>query len=177
MTTAEARIRGNERREIEQDLSKLVTGEVKFDPFSRVLYSTDASIYQMEPIGVVIPKSTDDVQATVQYCSDNNIPMLPRAGGTSLAGQTVNHAVVIDFSKYLDSIIEINQEEQWARVQPGIILDQFNKQLAPYDLHYAPDPTTSSRACVGGGIGNNTCGSHSVIYGKTLEVGMSSVCR
>lgn len=169
MTTAEARIRGNERREIEQDLSKLVTGEVKFDPFSRVLYSTDASIYQMEPIGVVIPKSTDDVQATVQYCSDNNIPMLPRAGGTSLAGQTVNHAVVIDFSKYLDSIIEINQEEQWAKVQPGIILDQFNKQLAPYDLHYAPDPTTSSRACVGGGIGNNTCGSHSVIYGKTLD--------
>ena len=169
MTTAEARIRGSERREIEQDLSKLVTGEVKFDPFSRVLYSTDASIYQMEPIGVVIPKNTDDVQATIQYCSDNKIPILPRAGGTSLAGQTVNHAVVIDFSKYLDSIIEINEEEHWARVQPGIILDQFNKQLAPYNLHYAPDPTTSSRACVGGGIGNNTCGSHSVIYGKTLD--------
>ena len=123
----------------------------------------------MEPIGVVIPKNTDDVQATIQYCSDNKIPILPRAGGTSLAGQTVNHAVVIDFSKYLDSIIEINDEEHWARVQPGIILDQFNKQLAPYNLHYAPDPTTASRACVGGGIGNNTCGSHSVIYGKTLD--------
>jgi anaerobic glycerol-3-phosphate dehydrogenase C subunit len=169
MTISATRIRGKERQEIEQDLKTRVDGEVKFDPFSRVLYSTDASIYQMEPIGVVIPKNTDDVQATIEYCSQNNIPILPRAGGTSLAGQTVNHAVVIDFSKYLTSIIEINEEEHWARVQPGIILDQFNKQLSPYNLHYAPDPTTASRACVGGGIGNNTCGSHSVIYGKTID--------
>ncbi len=167
-TTAN-RIRASERRELEQELRQRVSGEVRFDPFSRVLYSTDASIYQMEPVGVVIPRSAADVQAVVEVARANGVPVLPRAGGTSLAGQTVNHAIVMDFSKCLNQVVEVNREESWARVQPGIVLDQLNRELLPYGLMYAPDPTTSSRACVGGGIGNNTCGAHSVIYGKSLD--------
>ena len=167
-TTAN-RIRVSERRELEQELRKRVSGEVRFDPFSRVLYSTDASIYQMEPVGVVIPRSAADVQATIEVARENGVPVLPRAGGTSLAGQTVNHAIVMDFSKYLNQVVEVNREASWARVQPGIVLDQLNRELLPHGLMYAPDPTTSNRACVGGGIGNNTCGAHSVIYGKSLD--------
>ena len=170
MTTATAqRIRGREREELAQEIGRRVSGEVRFDPFSRVLYSTDASIYQMQPVGVVIPRSVDDVLAVMEVARDNQVPVLPRSGGTSLAGQTVNHAIVMDFSKYMNQVLEVNEEERWARVQPGIILDQLNRHLARYNLQYAPDPTTSSRACVGGGIGNNTCGAHSVIYGKTLD--------
>ena len=168
-TTAGQRIQGRERAELAEELQKRVSGEVRFDPFSRVLYSTDASIYQMEPVGVVIPRSVEDVLAVIEIARDNRVPVLPRAGGTGLAGQSVNHAIVMDFSKYLNQVVEVNQEEQWVRVQPGIVLDQLNRYLAPYNLQYAPDPTTSNRACVGGGIGNNTCGAHSVIYGKTLD--------
>jgi len=168
-TTAATRVHASERGDIENALKRRVSGEVRFDPFSRVLYSTDASIYQMEPVGVVIPRNVEDVLAVIDVAKENGVPVLPRAGGTSLAGQTVNHAIVTDFSKYLNQIIEVNQEEQWARVQPGIVLDDLNRQLLPYGLMYAPDPTTSSRACVGGGVGNNTCGAHSVIYGKTLD--------
>ena len=169
VTTAAARVHASERDDIESALKSRVSGEVKFDPFTRVLYSTDASIYQMEPVGVVIPRNVEDVLGVIQVANETGVPVLPRAGGTSLAGQTVNHAIVTDFSKYLNQIIEVNKEEQWARVQPGIVLDDLNRQLIPYGLMYAPDPTTSSRACVGGGVGNNTCGAHSVIYGKTLD--------
>ncbi|HAI99815.1 MAG TPA: oxidoreductase, partial [Dehalococcoidia bacterium] len=168
-STAATRVHGKEREELADILRKRVSGEVRFDPFSRVLYSTDASIYQMEPVGVVIPQNVDDVLAAMEVARENNIPLLPRAGGTSLAGQTVNHAIVIDFSKNLNQVLEVNSEEGWARVQPGIVLDQLNRELAPHGMMYAPDPTTSSRACVGGGIGNNTCGAHSVIYGKSLD--------
>ena len=137
-TTAATRVHASERSDIERALKLRVSGEVRFDPFSRVLYSTDASIYQMEPVGVVIPRNVEDVLAVIEVASDNGIPVLPRAGGTSLAGQTVNHAIVADFSKYLNQIIEVNQEEQWARVQPGIVLDDLNRQLLPYGLMYAP---------------------------------------
>ena len=171
MATTEAarRIQGSERAELAEELRKRVSGEVRFDPFSRVLYSTDASIYQMEPVGVVIPRNEEDVQAVVEIARDNRVPVLPRAGGTGLAGQSVNHAIVMDFSKYLNQVVELNREENWVKVQPGIVLDQLNRYLAAHGLQYAPDPTTSNRACVGGGIGNNTCGAHSVIYGKTLD--------
>ena len=154
---------------LEHELRQLVEGEVRFDPFSKVLYSTDASIYRMEPVGVVIPRHKDDVLAAVDVARRNNVPILPRGGGTSLAGQTVNHAIVLDFSKYMDSLLEVNPAEKWARVQPGIVLDTLNAQLAPHALKYAPDPSTANRASVGGGIGNNSCGSHSVIYGKTSD--------
>jgi FAD/FMN-containing dehydrogenase/Fe-S oxidoreductase len=169
VTTAARRVHASERDEIDNALKRRVSGEVRFDAFSRVLYSTDASIYQMEPVGVVIPRNVEDVLAVIEVAKESGVPVLPRAGGTSLAGQTVNHAIVTDFSKYLNQIIEVNQEEQWARVQPGIVLDDLNRQLLPYNLMYAPDPTTSNRACVGGGVGNNSCGAHSVIYGKTLD--------
>ncbi len=168
-TSAAARIRGKEREELAQELRRRVSGEVRFDKFSRILYSTDASIYQMEPVGVVIPRSVEDVVAVVELARANGVPVLPRGGGTALAGQTVNHAIVVDFSKYLNKLLEVNREEHWARVQPGIVLEQLNKQILAQGLHYAPDPTTANRACVGGGIGNNTCGAHSVIYGKTLD--------
>ena len=159
----------SQTRTLEQELRKQVEGEVRFDDFSKVLYSTDASIYQMEPVGVVIPRHKDDVLAVIDVARRNGVPILPRGGGTSLAGQTVNHAIVLDFSKYMDSLIEVNPHERWARVQPGIVLDTLNGLLAPHGLKYAPDPSTSNRASVGGGIGNNSCGSHSVIYGKTSD--------
>ncbi len=171
MATTEAarRIQGRERAELAAELRKRVSGEVRFDPFSRVLYSTDASIYQMEPVGVVIPRSADDIHAVMEIARDNRVPVLPRGGGTGLAGQTINHGIVMDFSKYLNQVVEFNREESWVKVQPGIVLDHLNRYLAAHGLQYAPDPTTSNRACVGGGIGNNTCGAHSVIYGKTLD--------
>ncbi len=171
MATTEAarRIQGSERAELAEQLRKRVSGEVRFDPFSRVLYSTDASIYQMEPVGVVIPRNTEDILAVMEIARDNRVPVLPRGGGTGLAGQTINHGIVMDFSKYMNQVVELNREESWVKVQPGIVLDSLNRYLAAHGLQYAPDPTTSNRACVGGGIGNNTCGAHSVIYGKTLD--------
>ena len=131
-STAATQIHGKEREELADILRKRVSGEVRFDPFSRVLYSTDASIYQMEPVGVVIPQNVDDVLAAMEVARENNIPLLPRAGGTSLAGQTVNHAIVIDFSKNLNQVLEVNSEEGWARVQPGIVLDQLNREPVSY---------------------------------------------
>ena len=168
-TTSSTRARTHEGEELARELRKRVSGEVRFDAFSRVLYSTDASIYQMEPVGVVIPQNVEDVLAVMELAGKYRIPILPRCGGTSLAGQAVNHAIVMDFSKYMNRVLEINQEERWARVEPGIVLDELNRHLEPFGLQYAPDPTTSNRACVGGGVGNNTCGTHSVIYGKTID--------
>ncbi|HIN28619.1 TPA: anaerobic glycerol-3-phosphate dehydrogenase subunit C [Candidatus Poribacteria bacterium] len=154
-------------------LSKQIEGEVRFDSYSQALYSTDASLYQITPIGVVIPHHKVDVLRTIQVCYDQNVPVLPRGGGTSLAGQAVGKAVVIDMSKYMNGIVEVNAEERWARVQPGIVLDELNHHLKPHGLMYAPDVATSSRANVGGTIGNNSAGSHSVIYGKTIDHVMS----
>lgn len=156
-------------RDLEYEIKKHVSGDVRFDSFSKILYSTDASIYQMEPIGVVLPRNKDDVLAVMDIARKNNVPIMPRGGGTSLAGQTVNHAIVLDFSKYMNSVIEVNHNENWAKVQPGVVVDHLNQTLAESGLQYAPDPSTTSRATVGGGIGNNSCGAHSVIYGKTSD--------
>jgi FAD/FMN-containing dehydrogenase/Fe-S oxidoreductase len=155
--------------QLQHELSAIVEGEVRFDPYSRALYSTDASIYQIEPVGVVIPRHTADVQAVIETCNRNGVAVLPRGGGTGLSGQTVNHAVVIDFSKYMHDILEINSDERWVRTQPGITLDELNRQIRPHGLMFTPDPSTSSRANVGGAMGNNSCGSHSIIYGKTVD--------
>ncbi len=156
-------------RAIVEELSKQVAGEVRFDPFSRILYSTDASIYQMEPVGVVVPKRLEDVLAVMDVARRYKVPVLPRGGGTSLSGQTVNHAIVLDFSKYMNRVVEVNPEERWARVQPGIVLDTLNLHLRPHGLHFTSDPTTANRACIGGAIGNNSCGAHSILYGKTSD--------
>ncbi len=111
-STTATRVHGKEREELADILRKRVSGEVRFDAFSRVLYSTDASIYQMEPVGVVIPRNVEDVLAVIEVANETGVPVLPRAGGTSLAGQTVNHAIVTDVSKYLNEIIEVNKEEE-----------------------------------------------------------------
>ena len=156
-------------RTLVETLRAQVSGEVRFDEMTRALYSTDASIYQIEPIGVVIPKSAEDVIAVVEAANSYDVPVLPRGGGTSLAGQTVGHALVIDFSKHMRDVLEVNREERWARVQPGIVLDVLNDGLKPQGLMFAPDPSTSDRGNVGGALGNNSCGAHSIVWGKTVD--------
>ena len=155
--------------DLEADLRAAVGGEVRFDSVTRQMYSTDASIYQMDPVGVVIPRDTDDVSAVLEIAGKNGVSVLPRGGGTALSGQTVNHAVVIDFSKYMFEVREINTEERWVRTQPGITIDDLNRQLRSSGLFFTPDPSTSSRANIGGAMGNNSCGAHSILYGKTVD--------
>jgi FAD/FMN-containing dehydrogenase/Fe-S oxidoreductase len=156
-------------REIEAQVKKHVEGDIHFDRYSRLLYSTDASIYQIEPIGVVVPRHKGDVQAVVEVANKFGVPVLPRGGGTSLAGQTVGHALVLDFSKYMKNVLEVNREELWCRVQPGLVQDELNAHVRPMGLQFGPDTSTSNRATLGGMIGNNSAGAHSLTYGKTLD--------
>ncbi|AQL41685.1 FAD-binding oxidoreductase [Halorientalis sp. IM1011] len=149
------------------DLQRLIDGEVRFDEYTREQYATDASIYAVTPVGVVFPTSTADVAAVVEYCADRGIPVLPRGAGTSLAGQTVNRAVVLDFSKHMDALREIDPESRRARAQPGITLGRLNAALADADLKFAPDPAWGDKSVLGGAIGNNSTGAHSLQYGKT----------
>jgi len=136
---------------------------------ARNLYSTDASLYQIKPACVVVPRDSDDVRKCVKTAANHNIPMLPRGAGTSLAGQAVSEGIVLDFSRHMRGIIEINAREQWVRVQPGIVLDQLNKELLETGLFFAPDVATANRATIGGMIGNNSAGLRSVRYGKTID--------
>lgn len=152
-----------------EELRRVIAGEVRFDSYSKALYSTDASMYQIEPIGVVIPRHMDDVVATVDIARRHQVPVLPRGGGTSLAGQTVGHAVVLDFSKYMNGILEVNTDEGWVRLQPGVIQDELNAHVRPMGFLFGPDTSTSNRATIGGMIGNNSAGSHSIAYGKTID--------
>src|SRR6266496_4967380 len=156
-------------REFVTELRRSFSGEIRTDRFSRILYSTDASIYQIEPLGVILPRSHDDVAAAVSLAARHKVPLLPRGGGTSLAGQTVGAAIIVDCSKYMNQILEVNLEEAWARVQPGVVLDQLNARLKPFGWKFGPDVSTSNRATVGGMMGNNSCGSHSIVYGKTMD--------
>ena len=146
------------------DLARAVSGDVRFDPYSRILYSTDASVYQIEPLGVVLPRDRDDVQAVIEIAGKYNVPVLARGGGSSLAGQAVGAAVVIDFSKHMRSIVEINAEEGWVRSQPGVVCDALNAAVKPYGLMFGAEPASSNRATVGGMISNNSTGAHSVLY-------------
>ncbi|MCI0397934.1 MAG: FAD-binding protein, partial [Chloroflexi bacterium] len=151
------------------DLQKHVAGELRTDDYSRVLYSTDASIFQVMPTGVLIPRTVEDVQAAVSLAAQYKAPILPRTAGSSLAGQATNQALVIDMSRHLDQVLELNPEEQWVRVQPGIVLDELNVYLQPYGLQFGPDPASSNRACLGGIVSNNSTGSHSILYGMTAD--------
>jgi FAD/FMN-containing dehydrogenase/Fe-S oxidoreductase len=155
--------------ELERDLQQEVKGEVRFDAISRMLYRTDASIYEIEPEGVVVPQDAEDIVRTVERAGHYGVPILPRGGGTSLAGQSVGRALHLDLSKYMNRIVELNSAEKWVRVQPGVVLDELNAYLKPHGLLFAPDVATSSRANIGGMIGNNSCGVHSLIYGKTID--------
>ncbi|GIW04438.1 MAG: hypothetical protein KatS3mg059_1058 [Thermomicrobiales bacterium] len=156
-------------RVLEVELRARLAGEVRFDKTARMLYSTDASNYQIEPVGVVIPKTLDDVQATVELAASHGVPILPRGGGSSLAGQAVGAALVIDFSKYLNRIVAFEPEARRVTVEPGINLDQLNKTLKPSGLMFGPDPSSSNRATVGGVVGNNSAGAHSILYGMTAD--------
>src|SRR5260221_9166819 len=151
------------------ELRRVIEGEVRFDDGSRALYSTDASNYRQIPIGVVLPRSADDVIATVALARKHGAPILARGGGTSLAGQCCNVAVVLDFSKYMHDIVEMNPAEHFARVQPGIILDDLRNAAEEHRLTFGPDPATHSRCTLGGMIGNNSCGVHGLMAGKTVD--------
>lgn len=155
--------------DLEHALSAVVGGEVRFDKLTRRIYSTDASIYSIEPLGVVCPRSADDVAATVDVARRFGVPVLPRGGGTSLAGQTVGRAVVLDFSRYMHALVEIDAESRLARVQPGLVQDDLNAAAARHGLMFAPDTSTANRATLGGMIGNNSCGSRSARYGMTVD--------
>ncbi|MDJ1431335.1 FAD-binding and (Fe-S)-binding domain-containing protein [Halostagnicola sp. A-GB9-2] len=150
-----------------RDLENLVECSVRFDSYSRELYATDASAYEMTPVGVVFPESTSDVASVLEYCARRGIPVLPRGGGTSLAGQTVNRAVVLDFTRHMTEILAVDPDGRTATVQPGTILGTLNEALEPHDLKFAPDPAWGDKSAIGGAIGNNSTGAHSLQYGKT----------
>jgi len=160
---------GRDYFEIAAELKKRIEGDVRFDRYSRLLYSTDASIYQIEPVGVVVPRHKGDVQAVIELANKLDVSVLPRGGGTSLAGQAVGHSIVLDFSKYMRNVLEVNQEELWCRVQPGLVQDELNAHVRAMGLQFGPDTSTSNRATLGGMIGNNSSGAHSLTYGKTLD--------
>jgi FAD/FMN-containing dehydrogenase/Fe-S oxidoreductase len=155
-------------RALEQELRRNVQGEVRFDAGSMAMYAVDASNYRQVPIGVVIPKSKDDVVRTVEVCRRMGAPLLSRGAGTSVAGQCCNYAVVIDWSKYLNRILELNPYEKYCRVEPGAICDDVVNATAPYKLTYAPDPATHSRCVFGGMLGNNSCGAHAQMNGPAV---------
>ena len=150
-------------------LRATIRGEVRFDDASRALYATDASNYRQVPIGLVLPLDAEDVIAAVAACRQFGAPVLSRGGGTSLAGQGCNVAVILDFSKYMHSVLDLNPATRLARVQPGIVLDALRDQAEKYELTFAPDPATHSRCTLGGMIGNNSCGVHALMGGKTVD--------
>lgn len=168
-STRQTALVAEEVRDFVEALRPRVRGEVRFDPYSRVLYATDASPYQILPLGVVIPRDEADVLATVELAARYQVPILPRGAGTSLSGQAVGRAVVIDFSKHLNRVLEINPEERWVRAQPGAVLDLLNQECRPLGLQFAPDPATASRCTLGGMIANNSSGAHSILYRKTID--------
>ena len=155
--------------ELEAALSQAVQGEVRFDTYSRHLFSTDASMYAIEPLGVVFPRDEDDVVAVVETAQHFAVPVLPRGGGTSLAGQTECRAIVLDFSRHMSEVVEVDPESQTAIVQSGLVQDDLNRAVAPHGLLFAPDTSTGNRATLGGMIGNNSCGARSARYGMTID--------
>ncbi len=157
------------RQSIADEIARSIKGEVRFSAHDRMLYATDASLYQVEPIGVVIPASVQDGRAAIEVCARLGVPVLARGGGTALAGQTVNHAVVIDFSANCRNIVTVDPVAKRARVEPGVVLDQLNDALASHGLMFGADVATSSHATIGGMIGNNSAGANSILYGRTVE--------
>nr|MBA2671998.1 FAD-binding oxidoreductase [Gemmatimonadota bacterium] len=154
---------------LDRALREKVRGEVRFDAHSRLLYSTDASLYQIMPIGVVLPRDAEDVEHVVRIAAEERVPVLPRGGGTGLAGQTVGQAIVLDFTKYMNQVVDLDPDRRRAVVQPGLRLDRLNRAAAPHGLQFGPDPATIRQCALGGMIGNNSCGARSLVYGKTGE--------
>ncbi len=154
---------------LERRLKAEVTGDVRFDRFTRGRYATDASHYQIMPLGVVAPRTMDDAARAIAIAREEGVSVLPRGGGTSQCGQTVNASLVIDCSKYLNRILELDVENRRCVVEPGIVLDDLNRALKPHGLWFPVDISTASRATIGGMTGNNSCGARSMRYGNTRE--------
>src|SRR4051812_43449918 len=160
---------GVDARALAAELVRDISGEVRFSDGTRALYASDLSLYRQVPIGVVIPKTYEDVEATVAICRRHGAPILGRGCGTSLLGQCCNTAVVLDFSKYLNRILELDPDRRIARVQPGVINDQLRMAAEKHGLTFAPDPATHDYCTLGGQIGNNSCGTHSIMGGRTAD--------
>jgi len=150
-------------------LDSLLEGSFHYDSIHRTIYSTDASAYKETPIGVAFPKNAGDIEKIIGFARDNKLSLIPRTAGTSLAGQVVGSGIVVDVSRHLTQILELNKEEKWVRLQPGVVLDELNKFLAPHGLFFGPETSTANRCMVGGMVGNNACGSHSILYGSTRD--------
>src|SRR5437764_10592184 len=156
-------------RAVAGELARQVRGEVRFSAGSRAMYAHDGSTYRQLPLGVVIPRDVHDVEAAAEICRRQGVPIGARGCGTGLAGQTVNEVVMFDFSKYMNGIIELDPERRTARVQPGVVLDWLRDAAEEHQLTFGPDPATHSRCTLGGMIGNNSCGTHSIIAGVTAD--------
>jgi FAD/FMN-containing dehydrogenase len=152
-----------------KQLGKQLTGDLFFDTTMRTLYATDASAYREMPLAVAIPKTIDDLKKLIAFALQHKTSLIPRTAGTSLAGQVVGNGVVVDVSKHFTQIIELNAAENWVRVQPGVIRDELNMFLKPHGLFFGPETSTANRAMIGGMVGNNSCGSNSVVYRSTRE--------
>lgn len=150
-------------------LKQYFKGDIFTDDAMRLIHATDASAYREVPTAVVRPRDEDDLKQLIHFATENHIPLIPRAAGTSLAGQVVGNGIIVDMGKYFNRILEINTEERWVRVQPGVILDELNKILRPAGLFFAPETSTSNRCMIGGMVGNNSCGAHSLLYGSTRD--------
>lgn len=151
------------------ELRKHFTGDIRLDAASRILYSTDASMYQIEPLGVALPKTQDDLHTAVELAAKYKVPILPRGSGSSLGGQAIGHALILDCSRWLDSILEIDPESRTATVEPGVVLADLNTAAAKFGLTFGPDPASTERATMGGVIGNNATGAHSILYGMSAD--------
>ena len=169
LSPAEMRTVAAESRDFDAALRRRIAGEVRCDGWSRSLYSTDASLYQVQPVGVVIPRHSDDLHAALEVAAAHNVPLLARGAGSSLAGQAVGAALVLDTSKYLDCILAIDVEARTATVEPGVTVARLNRALAPLGLMLGPDPASADRATLGGSVANNATGSHSILYGMMAD--------
>lgn len=152
-----------------RNLADSLEGDLFFDDIMKVLYATDASAYREIPTAVALPKNKSDIRKLIAFATEEKVSLIPRAAGTSLAGQVVGNGIVVDISKYFTEILEINKEEHWVRVQPGVVLDELNQALELHGLFFGPETSTSNRCMMGGMVGNNSCGSHSIIYGSTRD--------
>jgi len=161
---------------LEADLRRLVKGDVYCDDLHRTLYSTDASIFQIMPRAVVVPKDREDAVAIVKFAAEKGIPVTARGAGSGLAGQTLGEGIILDFSKYMDRVVELNQAQGWVRVQPGVVLGKLNKYLKQFGLWFPPDPSSGDVATIGGMIANNAAGPRTVKYGPTRDYVLGLEC-
>src|SRR6186997_2604686 len=152
-----------------QQLEKQLEGDLFYDITMRTLYATDASAYREMPLAVAIPKTIEDIRLLIRFAKNEKTSLIPRTAGTSLAGQVVGNGIIADVSKYFTNILELNVEEKWVRVQPGVIRDELNMFLKPHGLFFGPETSTANRAMIGGMVGNNSCGSNSIVYRSTRE--------